>query len=290
MHTVIYVDMFLLINFLINYFLLLSTRRLSGAQGGRLRLSVAAGCGAVFALVILLPPFALPLQIIYKIATGAFMVLVAFKVAGIRLYLKAAFWFISSSFLLAGAILLCIVGFSFQGISVNNLAFSFNISPFLLFSCMLAVYSGVYIITAFFGAPAALVTVEVEVEIDDKIVCLTALYDTGFRLEDPLSARPVILAEFAACKAQLPEKVVLAAQQYFTGEMQSELAYKMRVLPFRTPAGHGAVPAFSSEKARIYINGNVQEVSAPLLALTTQPLEAGVGALVGPAIAQKINV
>ncbi len=289
MQAVIYIDMFLLINFLINYFLLLSAKRLSSAAGSRVRIAFASGVGALFALVILLPPMHLAVQLLYKVATGLVLVLLAFKLISVKMFLKAAFWFTACSFLLAGAILVCIVGFSFQGVNVNNLAFNFSISPFLLFSCMLVVYSCVYLITVFFGPPAALQMAQTKVQIGGVTLQLNAMYDTGFRLEDPLSGRPVVLASYQACKTSLPPLTIQTLEGYYSGKYE-RLPGGLRLLPFRTASGQGIVPAISADMVVVTVGGSEQVVSAPLLAFTREPLEAGVEALVGPNFAQKVKV
>ena len=56
MPLIIYVDVLIVLNFIVNYLLLAVSTRLSGGKASRLRLALAALIGAFFSLTIFLPP------------------------------------------------------------------------------------------------------------------------------------------------------------------------------------------------------------------------------------------
>ena len=71
MKTVIYLDVLLLVNFLAGYFLLLGAGVLSGCSARLTRLLAASGLAALSALILFAPELPYPVQILYKLGSGA---------------------------------------------------------------------------------------------------------------------------------------------------------------------------------------------------------------------------
>ena len=89
MKTVLYLDVLLLTNFLIAYGLLAAAVYWPVCPARFGRMLAAAALAALSTLVILLPEQAYPLQLLYKLGTGALVAAVAFGVRPRRKYLAS---------------------------------------------------------------------------------------------------------------------------------------------------------------------------------------------------------
>ncbi len=68
--TVIYLDVLLLVNFLVAYLLLQAAGVLTGQRAAFARMLTGSVCAAVSALILFAPELSYPVQIMYKLATA----------------------------------------------------------------------------------------------------------------------------------------------------------------------------------------------------------------------------
>lgn len=80
--TVIYLDVLLLVNFLVAYFLLQAAGLLSSQHAAFSRMVCASGIASLSALILFAPELSYPAQILYKILTACAVVGVAFGLQG----------------------------------------------------------------------------------------------------------------------------------------------------------------------------------------------------------------
>ena len=94
MRTVIYLDVLLLVNFVVGAAFLLAAGLLCGACCSPLRLVGGAGTAAVSSLVLLAPTAPWPLALTYKGTTAALCVAAAYGWQGVRNTARLTAWFI----------------------------------------------------------------------------------------------------------------------------------------------------------------------------------------------------
>ena len=82
--TVIYLDVLLLVNFLVAYFLLQAAGLLSSQHAAFSRMVCASGIASLSALILFAPELSYPAQILYKILTACAVVGVAVGRQGLR--------------------------------------------------------------------------------------------------------------------------------------------------------------------------------------------------------------
>ena len=136
MRTVIYLDVLLLVNFVVGAAFLLAAGLLCGACCSPLRLVGGAGTAAVSSLVLLAPTAPWPLALTYKGTTAALCVAAAYGWQGVRNTARLTAWFILLNLTLTGALLL-------PGAACNNLSFYLPVSPGLLLASTAGVCGGV---------------------------------------------------------------------------------------------------------------------------------------------------
>lgn len=73
-----YLDVLLLTNFLMAYFLLLAAGALSGQRGGFVRMLAGSGLAAMSSLILFAPPQPYLVQVVYKITTALAITAAAF--------------------------------------------------------------------------------------------------------------------------------------------------------------------------------------------------------------------
>ena len=290
MRGVVYVDMLVAVNFILDFFLLLGAKLLSGSLTSRWRCLLGAGIASLFSLVLLLPPLPLAAQLFIKTAGSVLPVLVAFRYTGPRQMIKAAAWFLLLNFFLAGAVFFVMYTFSAPGIEQNNLALYFNISPVILIMSVLAVYLVLQLISLLLGKPRPEQPVQLELRLDGENISAAALLDTGFSLRDVMSGCPCVLLSYPDVKAQLSPRLRRALDGYYDGGVpEVKDGPPVRMIPCRTVAGESLLPAFCCERCVLRYRGQTAELPGVPAAFTRHPLADGrCAGLVGPELLQPV--
>lgn len=217
MKTVIYLDILLLVNFLIGYFMLLGAGKLSGAQEKHLILG--AVLSALSTLIVLAPPLPDSVSAAYKLLTGPLIVLAAFGWQGRRPFGRALCWFLLMNMGLAGLVLLAVTRGGFVNMQMNNLSVYINLPPWLLVLTVLGMYGFVRLAVFLFGKPCADSLWDLCAELPDGTsLTLRAFYDTGFFVRDPLGKSQVLLVSWQSAKNQLPTSLNDFLSAYFSGQ------------------------------------------------------------------------
>ena len=90
--TVIYLDVLLLVNFLVAYLLLQAAGVLTGQRAAFARMLTGSVCAAVSALILFAPELSYPVQIMYKLATALAIAALTFGWRDKLRLLAAACW------------------------------------------------------------------------------------------------------------------------------------------------------------------------------------------------------
>lgn len=175
----VYLDLAVILNFLVDFLLLMGTNRLAGHPLQGKRCALAAAAGAVYAGACLVPGLQglgkmwVRLLVLGAMALmaygfqrstlqrGVLFVLLSMALGGIALGLQSrGFWSLAAS--AAGVCILCIVGFQ--------------------------------------GRAGGRSFVPVELQLGERTVHLTALQDTGNTLTDPITGKPVLVVDWQSAK------------------------------------------------------------------------------------------
>ena len=214
--TVIYLDVLLLVNFLVAYFLLQAAGLLSSQHAAFSRMVCASGIASLSALILFAPELSYPAQILYKILTACAVVGVAFGLQGLRRFVTAVCWYAALNILLAGLCIAVILRTGTPLLQTANLTVYLRISPVVLLLLSAASCGAVWLVLHFSGStPQTTRTIGIEFELCGAPVRLRATLDTGCHLKDPVTCLPVLLISWPAAKGRLP------APQYAAGRCQS---------------------------------------------------------------------
>ena len=225
MGTIIYIDLLVIINLYITFFLLKASACFLHRKITNRSLLLTSLAGGVSSLVILLPPLPFLLNIGVKVIVGMVLVLIAFGFKSRYEYLKNSLVFIIINVVFAGLTLMLWLFAAPLGMEYNNGYTYFNISaPVLIVTTSLA-YGLIRVLRYFLdvkGAGDREHTVTITVA--GKSVTLDAIADSGNLLTDYFTGLPVIVCPVDSLKS-IPQK-------------------SPRLLPYNTIDSNGLIPVF----------------------------------------------
>lgn len=208
------------------------------------RLLAAAAVGAAGAVIVFCidaPAFAAALL---KLALSAVMIICAF---GFHKRRTAVYFLIFTLFMaiLSGAVIFIISAFSGNVNSVikNGIVY-FDMSGRAFFFSLIAAYPASFFLLSLLKEKRKRGFYEITVTKNGKSVSFTALYDSGNLLKEPLTGKPVIVAEWEAVKELFP---------YADFEEIAKAPYEhgFWTVPYRAMGGNGTLAAFSADGARV---------------------------------------
>ncbi len=229
----VYADITLLVNFAMDFLILWATARLARINPVISRIGIAAFLGGLYAVGYLLPQFHFFYSFPAKVIFSCLMVMVALPIENWDIFKRAFILFYAINFTVAGAT----IAFSYM-IKVD--AVSFSSDYFWLFGGVVCA-----LLIGIFGGKLigdrvipSLLKFKVEMKFEQKTCAGKGFLDTGNSLRDPLTNRPVIVAEYDFLKDCLPEDVQEAMENnQDEGRMLDELilsswARRLRLIPF----------------------------------------------------------
>ena len=268
MHVpIIYLDVLVALNWLIDYLLLSLTARLSHSPFRRLRAVLGAALGGVAACRILLP---LPplLSFLFHVATAVLIVTVAFRPDGVRRALRRIAVFYVVSALLSGALTALWYLTDSDVIVASGGVVYWAVSPLWLTVCTVAVYGGIRLYERLTSrtAPAAREYTVVVKDEHGECIC-RALYDTGLHLREPFSGEPVIVVH--------------------RSQLATPPEIRLRMIPYRSVGGNGLLTAFRPRSVTLHTLGAPpRDISGVYVALSDEPSGGEYTALIGREIAE----
>lgn len=207
----VYLDLVILLNFLVDFLLLLGTNSLCGHPPGWKRAALAATAGGIYAGGCLLPGFHFLGNMLWRTVCLALMAWLAFGFSVSAL--RRGIVFVLLSMALGGIA----VGLGGGGAVMLTAA-----AACVFLMCFLG----------FRGRIGAAHYVPVELSYRGKSMCLTALHDTGNTLRDPVTGKPVLVVS-----AEVAQQLLGVTQQQLrcpVNTMTDAFLPGLRLVPYRS--------------------------------------------------------
>ena len=253
----VYADITFLVNFIMDFLILWVTVRLTGIPVSYIRIVIAAGLGGIYAVGYLFPElsfwYSLPLKVLFSV----FLVIVAVLPRTWKDLAKSMLLFYGINFLVAGASL----GFSYLVQSSYQFDYSYW---WLLAGISCALLLGIYGKSWFNERILPqLLKFPVQLTFGGNRCSGQGFVDTGNGLRDPLTNRPVIIAEYQLLKDCLPADFQSALEDSCNQEemldrlSQSSWANRLRLIPF-TSIGkkNGLLVGIRADAIRVGLGNN----------------------------------
>lgn len=256
----IYLDLVIVLNFLVDFLLILGTNRLAGNPPGVGRAAAAAGVGAAYAAACVLPGFSFLSSILWRLVSLGLMAVIAFG------------W--SSGALRRGVL------FVFLSMALGGIALGLGSGGFWAV-IMAALGVAILCVVGFCGRPGAQQYVDVDITHGNRRLRLTALLDTGNTLCDPVSGAPVLVADAASARKLLD----LSAEQ-LAHPVETLAGLRncgLRLIPYHA-VGQPAGMLLGLRVDQLQINGKKQDMIvafAPQMIGRGKPYQALSGGIVG---------
>lgn len=281
---VLYIDELLLTNFAAAAAFLLAAGLLAGVRCRGGRLAAGAAWAAASCLVLLAPAMPFGLALLYKTASGAGAVALAYGCPGVRVFGRLCGWFLALNLLLTGAAALA------PQAHTANLTAYLDLTPGRLLAGTAVVYLAVRLLLGFLGRPGQ-AAVPAVLEMGGARIKVTAFYDSGFTLADPVAGRPVVLVRYHAVRSELPAEIRDCLDGVLAGTGQlPDPALGMRYLVCGTIAGRTLLPALPAAALSRQAGGKSWRETGLLAAFCPGGAEEGWTLLLGSDLAGRLGL
>ncbi|MBP5427482.1 MAG: sigma-E processing peptidase SpoIIGA [Clostridiales bacterium] len=276
----IYVDILFMENLLANYIILLLTKRILNKSVLSMRLLLAGIVGALYVvLMIIFPNIDILCTAMCKVLLSIIMVWIAFSPINVSEFFKCVCIFFVATFVLAGGMFFFIYLNKSGGIVKNGVVYMFwNSKNSLFIKSVLTVSLILKVILDYIKTKSVKekLIVPIDIGFDNKGVSVNALLDTGASLSDPLSDRPILVAEFRSVRDLLPPEV----QNIFYKSMSDDLEFvtdtmlgskwfrRFRLIPFNSLGKkNGMLLGFKADNIKITNKENTKEFTNVVVAI-----------------------
>lgn len=277
MKQTIFLDILILLNIYVSFFLFLSTKKLLGVPIARWRMIISCLVSGLFSLIILLDLTFFELTII-KLLMGAVLSFTAFWSGNFKLLLKSAFLFFVVNFIYGGAMLGIWYFISPATMLYKNGVVYFNISSITLVVSTIIAYLGIQALTYILNKRNRTNDIyNVTITFLGREVLVSALHDTGNKVVDIFSGLPVMICELQSLKPLLPEKLY----NYFSTQIMLDdkdedylIKTKVRLVPISAVNGESCIMAFKPDAISLTVD-NAQKACTALVGITQKKLSDG---------------
>lgn len=222
----IYLDVLIILNVYVNYFLLRISAMLTHSPLKTWRCITASFYGSLFSLLILAPSLPAAVTFAVKLAAAVTIIMVAYGVRSPVRTVKNTVAFLCANFVLAGAVYAVYSWFKPSSLHFANSYFYIDFSLLLLLITTAALYGAVCLLRRFTDRERPLAS-RVLIRAGKRTIRLDGLADTGNALVDCFTGRPVMIC---------------------AREDIGEVSARMRLIPCATVSDSGLIPVFRPDE------------------------------------------
>lgn len=210
--TVVYLDTLFLLNSVMDYLLLLCSARIAGEPLYRLRMALGAVLGGAYAAATVLPGLEFLLHPVCKVCAAVLMVVVGLGKSG-RLLRQTVIFFALACAFGGGVLAVSLLGGRGMSLGGGVIYSGMDIKIVLLSAagCYALFTFGLNRVGRYTATAGELLPVLLR--LFDREITITALVDTGNTLSDPVSGRPVMVAQADSVARLFPKGVLPSAEE-----------------------------------------------------------------------------
>ena len=232
-----------------DFVLIWATAKLTGFVTSFKRIFAAASIGALYSVTVYFPALHTSLSsLLVKIVFSIIMIYIAFYPLSLKKMMQALVYFYFTVFAVGGAMLAAVYFINTENTLQAVISGQFSILEplgykWLLAAVIIAViigrYGAKFIIKNFIKS---VLYVPVVICLGEERVALKTLVDTGNQLTDPITGKPVMIAELDTLKGIIPQKAFeelknnddFDVNSIITCLSETYLASRLRVIPFNS--------------------------------------------------------
>lgn len=261
--TVIYADILIVINIIVNYLLLRASAAFTGLGFKAWRFLAASAAGGLFSLIIFVENISIWLNILLKMLFCVVMILIAFNIKSVKAFFKCTAAFLAVNFAFGGIMLAVCTALLPNSAAYHNGVVYFDIDIITLTVAATACYCILKLISHFMKSKVPQQSIySLKITYEERTVEGKALFDSGNSLCDCFSGRPVIICEKDFIAPLLTDTQLTEARNF-------------RLIPFSTISNSGALPSFLADKMEILIGGKWVETKNIYIGVTEKKIVSG---------------
>lgn len=273
---VVYADVLIVLNLIVDYFLLRASAKISGVTPGVWRMLGGAAVGAISSLYIFLPQSGIMLELLFRIAVCLVMTACTFGFRTLKSYFKNAFILFAVTCAYAGMMIALWYVFKPNGMIINNSVVYFDISPVVLVISAVIGYILFSVFSMIFSRNSKCAErCNITVFADGKSTDMSAIVDTGNSVEDVFGSSEVIVADKSNIERLFGD---------VSDREKESLKKRYRVLPCGTVTGGGMLEGYRCDSAVITEGKKSVTLKNPILAVSKVRLDDDYSAIVNPRI------
>ncbi len=266
---VVYADVLIILNFIVDYFLLKVTALLTKDGTNLKRLLLAALLGGISSLYIFLPSLFWGIEILVNGVISALLTLVCFGFGNKRTFIRRVLTLFAVTFSYAGAMIGVWYVFKPNGMVINNSVVYFNISPMFLILFSVAGYFISFLVRRILPIKSQSERLcALKLKLKEKTVTAAALIDTGNSLSNPFGDGEVIIADRSVVS--------------YLVENEEGAKNRFRAIPCNTVSGTQLLDGFRCDSAEITIGDNTVKLSGPIVAVSNTEIRGDFKAIINP--------
>ncbi len=256
----LYIDLFFLVNFMMDYILLLLLRKMLACSATHARVILGAAAGAAFtcAMIAVPIPYMFVKLLLFHGVVNVMMLRIGLRIEWGRSFVKAFLFLYIGGFLLGG-----IIGFLRQYVRIGSLFFVLALSGYLLATGIWSLIDGLIR----YNRTHCVVVLYRE----GRSCRVKALVDTGNRLRDGKTGKPVSVVKPQTAKALGFSETINESE-------------KLRYITYHSIGNaKGALPLFEIDRMCLAEGSGTVEVHRPLLAVGGEEMDLdGYGIILNP--------
>lgn len=257
---VVYADILILVNFIVDYFLLLLTSRFLHKKPRLWRLLVGAFFGGIFSLYIFLPQTNFLIQSLVQILMCIILCLVTFGLGDAKTFFRNTAVLFCVNFAYSGAMIAVWTIFKPYGMVINNSVVYFDISPIFLILFSVIGYFVVLILRRLLKRTFSQKTYcDVTVCCGSNTLKLCGIVDTGNSLTDVFGLSQILITESSVVDMLL--------------NTEKQNPARFRKIPCGTVTGERLLDGYRIDEATILYNNKKYFFKNPVLAVSNTSLD-----------------
>ncbi len=266
----VYVDILIIQNIIIDYFLIKLCAKICGCEYKFLRLTVSSVLGGLFSLYIFLPKQPFYIEIPVHIFMSASLIFTAIGYKNIKQFVRLTLLLFAVTYLLGGLLLGISLFYKTENVTINNSVIYIKLSPIILIASSVIFYISVLLLRKIVSknnsfAEKCIVTILA----DNTSLTLNGIIDTGNSLCDCFESREVIIIS-----EQIGKKL--------TDSLQNSIERRYRAIPCKTISGTALLDGYRVEGATITSGKSTNSIKAPIIAISKTPLDIECDAIINP--------
>lgn len=256
---VVYVDILILVNFVVDYFLISIACRLLHKKPRLWRMLLSAALGGVFSLYILLPQGKFLLQTAVQVVMCMSLCAVALGIKSVKDFLRNTTVLFCVNFAYSGAMIAVWLLFKPRGMVINNSVVYFNISPLFLIAFSVVGYFGVLLFRKLFKRSfSPSIYCDAILFCGNNKISVNGIIDTGNSITDVFGTSQIFIAD----------KDII---DLILGRQINNMA-RFRKIPCNTITGQSLLDGYRIDSAQIIKDGKKYSFKNPILAVSQAPL------------------